>query len=387
MERRSWASGCLVLLVGIVLLLGALLGGLMGGGAVWLLLSRQPEAVEEKVTSVPTPTLTPTPLPTPEPTSTPQLPFSATEVVRKVGPAVVTVVNVTGPAREHYGTMIEPKILGSGIIIDKEGHIVTNHHVVEGGESLSVILASGEERRAHLVGSDALSDLAVIQIEDNDLAVAELGDSDEVEPGEWVVAIGSALGDFRNTVTMGVVSALGRTIEVDEDMIMEGMIQTDAAINRGNSGGPLVNLRGEVIGINTVIIRRRGRSAEIAEGIGFAIPSNQVRQVAQLLMAEGVIVRPWLGIEYRAVTASLAGTVGLPEAVGVVVSEVEVDSAASRAGLQADDIILAIEGQVINAVNPLSSLLVQFRAGQTVKLTVWRDGEQLEMTIILEEGR
>jgi 2-alkenal reductase len=200
-------------------------------------------------------------------------------MVGKVVPAVVTVVNQqAGIAR--LGVTVDARILGSGIVVDRRGYVMTNHHVVDEAGELTVILTTGEALPARLVASDKGQDLALLRVENGEMPVASWGDSGQVRPGEWVVAIGSALGDFPNSVTVGVVSGVDRALEVDEDMVIQGLIQTDAAINKGNSGGPLVNLHGEVIGINTFIIRE-GRRSGVAEGIGFAIPSTLARDLAE----------------------------------------------------------------------------------------------------------
>jgi 2-alkenal reductase len=199
-------------------------------------------------------------------------------VVSQVMPAVVTVVNQQNGANQ-FGLGLDARILGSGIVVDRRGYIVTNYHVIQETGELTVILATGEELPARLVASDAQQDLALIQVENGGLSAARWGDSQSVRPGEWVVAIGSALGDFPNSVTVGVVSGLDRSLELD-NLTIQGLIQTDAAINKGNSGGPLVNLNGEVIGINTFIIRE-GRLSGVAEGIGFAIPSTPARALTE----------------------------------------------------------------------------------------------------------
>jgi 2-alkenal reductase len=208
------------------------------------------------------------------------------DVVSQVVPAVVTVVNMqSGGTR--YGATLDGRILGSGIVVDERGYIVTNYHVVKAAGELTVILASGEAVPAQLVISDPQQDLALLRVHKADMSTARWGDSGRVRPGEWVLAIGSALGDFPNSVTIGVVSGVGRALEVDDGVVIEGLIQTDAAINKGNSGGPLVNLHGEIIGINTFIIREGQRSG-VAEGIGFAIPSGRARDVIEQWIAADV---------------------------------------------------------------------------------------------------
>lgn len=292
--RQQWYTGCMVvLLLATAFVIGGLLGGMAGGGLVlWATdtgISLGGATPTPTITPAPsaTPTLEPTPLP-PTPTSIP-LPTvtpSIADTVSRVVPAVVTVVNQQASVA-RFGTTVDARILGSGIVVDQRGYIVTNYHVVEpisptGGEAgeLTVILATGEALPAHLVASDEQQDLALLHVENADMPVVNWGDSEQVRPGEWVVAIGSALGDFPNSVTVGVVSGVNRALELEDDMVIEGLIQTDAAINKGNSGGPLVNLDGQVIGINTFIIRE-GRRSGVAEGIGFAIPSTLARDLAE----------------------------------------------------------------------------------------------------------
>lgn len=299
--RQQWYTGCMVvLLLATAFVVGGLLGGMVGGGLVlWAtgtevsFLGVIPTPIPTPVPS-PTPTLTPSPLPpSPTPTPMPTVTPSIADIVGQIVPAVVTVVNRQAGI-PRFGATVETRILGSGIVVDRRGYVVTNYHVVESlspgrGElgSLTVILASGEALPAHLVASDERRDLALLRVENGEMPVAVWGDSDQVRPGEWVVAIGSALGDFPNSVTVGVVSGVERALELDGDIVIEGLIQTDAAINKGNSGGPLVNLSGEVIGINTFIIRE-GRSSGVAEGIGFAIPSTMVRDLAEQWIANDI---------------------------------------------------------------------------------------------------
>jgi S1-C subfamily serine protease len=289
--KQQWYTGCMVvLLLATAFAIGGLLGGMAGGGLVlWAsnveigLLGTTPTPTAVPAPSA-TPTLEPTPLPpTPVPLAT--VTPSIADMISQVVPAVVTVVNQQGAVLRFEGT-VDARILGSGIVVDQRGYIVTNYHVVEpispaGGETgeLTVILTTGEALRAYLVAADEQQDLALLHVENGDMPAVNWGNSEQVRPGEWVVAIGSALGDFPNSVTVGVVSGVNRALELDDDMVIEGLIQTDAAINKGNSGGPLVNLEGEVIGINTFIIRESQRSG-VAEGIGFAIPSTLVRDLA-----------------------------------------------------------------------------------------------------------
>jgi S1-C subfamily serine protease len=289
--HRSFTGCMVVILLVTAFVVGGLLGGIAGGGLILWAVGGQTQTTLEA--EAPTPAVMPTepaPLPLPTTSPTPSTPVSTAvpdlstpspsipDVVGQVLPAVVTVVNQNSGA-VPAGWGLDSRMLGSGIVIDRRGYIVTNYHVIKDTGDLTIILSSGEELPARLVAGDEQQDLALIRAETRDLPAATWGDSQTVRPGEWVVAIGSALGDFPNSVTVGVVSGLNRSLEMD-NLTIEGLIQTDAAINKGNSGGPLVNLHGEVIGINTFIIRE-GRTSGVAEGMGFAIPSAPARQLTE----------------------------------------------------------------------------------------------------------
>jgi 2-alkenal reductase len=278
-NRRSLGTCLTLTVLAIAFLLGSTLGGVVGGGVVLWSVWSDPQSVLGYMPSTPppSPTLPPLPTPTAEPTPvvtpTPTLP----DVVARVSPAVVTVVSVQRK-QDYRGIIVEPKVLGSGIVVDPRGYIVTNFHVVEAMQVLDVTLPSGLQVDATLLEGDRTHDLALVKVEQGGLTTAPWGDSAAVRPGQMVLAIGSALGDFPNTVTLGVVSAVNRSLEVEDNVVISGLIQTDASINRGNSGGPLVNLQGEVIGINTFIIRGTMNN-DLAEGISFAIPSSDVQRV------------------------------------------------------------------------------------------------------------
>ena len=290
-STQSWLTSCmLVLLLTTAFVIGGLLGGLGGGGLVlWATghqISRGQLSPEQPDVAPPLPDATPTPThtPTPVPTSTSAVPTitptpSIADGVSQVLPAVVTIINHQGEA-EQFGEVTEARIRGSGTIIDRRGYIVTNYHVVEGAKQLTVILDTGEELPATLMAVDQTRDMALVRVDNGDMPTARWGESAEVRPGEWAIAIGSALGDFPNSVTLGVISAVDRSLELDGGIKVEGLIQTDAAINKGNSGGPLINQKGEVIGINTFIIRE-GERIGVAEGIGFSIPSDLARQLIE----------------------------------------------------------------------------------------------------------
>ncbi len=270
-QGRGCSLGLTIAAVVIVALLSATAGGLVGGLTGYALAGNR---------ALPEPTAPETVL-TPSTTYLTLTEDSAiVSAVAQVKPAVVTVINTLPPQRGFFGQILEPQASGSGVIISEEGYIITNNHVVEDSQSLEVIHADGTKVPATLVGADEFSDLAVLHVEGEIPATAALGDSGALQPGEPVIAIGSPLGDFKGTVTVGVISALDRQLEVGGGLTMEGLIQTDAAINQGNSGGPLVNALGQVIGINTAIVRGTGAGGAVAEGLGFAIPSNVVQEVA-----------------------------------------------------------------------------------------------------------
>ncbi|MBI5305342.1 MAG: trypsin-like peptidase domain-containing protein [Chloroflexi bacterium] len=297
------------------------------------------------------------------------------DAVRKVKPAVVTVINQLQTTRRT--TTITPTASGSGVVIDQRGYIVTNNHVVDGQKSLSVIFSDGTKADATIIGTDSIADIAVIKVDTKLPAVAQFGDSSALEPGQFAIAIGSPLGDFRGTVTVGVVSALNRSVGR-----MQGLVQTDAAINNGNSGGPLVNTLGQVIGINTLVVRSTNEG-NVAEGLGFAVPSNMVREIVSQLIAKGKVERAYIGIRYQDVDPQIAGAMNLPATHGVLVSTVEAGSPAAKAGLQENDVILAFDSKKIDADNPLSVMLFTRRVGETVTLTILRDGKELQLKLTL----
>ncbi len=299
------------------------------------------------------------------------------DAIRKVKPAVVTVINTMLPRRTFFGGSFSPTASGSGVIIDSKGYIVTNNHVVEGARTLQVIYADGSKANATLVGADAVLDIAVIKVDGQVPAAAQFGDSNALEPGQVAIAIGSPLGDFRGTVTVGVVSALNRTVSRQY-----GLIQTDAAINSGNSGGPLVNAMGQVIGINTLVVRS-SNSGNIAEGLGFAIPSNQVSVIANQLIANGKVEHPYLGVSAQDLTPQIARTLNLGTQEGAVITLVDPTSPAGQAGLQEEDVITAINGQKINQEYPLIRALLSHKPGETISLTILRDGKTMQLKLTL----
>lgn len=303
--------------------------------------------------------------------------IDARTAVRKTGPAVVTVINQMATGRA-VGTAS-----GSGVIIDREGRIVTNYHVIANQRSLEVVFSDGQKATAQLVGIDPFADLAVIKVDVAVPAVAEFGDSDVLEPGQPVVAIGSALGDFANTVTAGVVSALHRDLEDAGSTALQNLIQTDAAINQGNSGGPLLDITGKVIGINVAVVRGDATGGDVAEGLGFAIPSNTVKDVVAQLIAEGSVSRPYIGISYQLINAQIAAAYDLSRDNGLLITEVRPGSPAEQAGLAQGDIVVKFDGTDVTGPTSLLELLMKRQVGETISLTIVPSGTDTEKEVSL----
>lgn len=305
---------------------------------------------------------------------------SATEVVALVQGAVVTVFS-QAPAR--YGQQDVTLSSGTGFAITEDGYIVTNAHVVEGGSSFLVVFADGQSADAKLIGSDAISDLAVIQVADKLPATVPLGDSSALRPGQPVLAIGSPLGQFTNTVTQGVVSALGRSLsESPGQPELTGLIQHDAAINPGNSGGPLLNFAGEVIGVNTLGIQETPEG-DPAQGLFFAIPSNTVREIANTLIDEGEVDYAYLGVETLAITPEIAGQNDLSVDYGVYIVRVVPDEPADDAGLKAGDVVLSIDDVRIDEGRSFMQVLFEHSPGERVSLEVLRGDETHRIDVTL----
>ncbi|MBA3534763.1 MAG: trypsin-like peptidase domain-containing protein, partial [Ardenticatenales bacterium] len=264
---------------------------------------------------------------------------------------------------------------GSGFIISESGYIVTNHHVVEGARQFVVDYARGEQVPATLVGSAPEFDLAVLKVDGPVPAAIVWGDSSALPLGGTVIAIGSALGDYQNSVTVGILSGVNRELGS-----LIGLLQTDAAINHGNSGGPLLNRAGEVIGINTMVVR--GSSSD-AEGLGFAIPSNIARAITQQLIDSGQAQRPLMGISLLALNSQVAQERGLSVTEGAYIQEVTANSAAARAGLQAGDVIIAIAGRPVTDREPLQMHVLSHVPGEQLSLTILRNGQSMEMQLTL----
>lgn len=310
---------------------------------------------------------------------------AVTSAVEKVGPAVVTVAGTIPGQVGFFGQSGDQTVSGSGFFISGSGYVVTNNHVVEGTSEVHLVLSNGSQMKATVVGTDQYNDIAVLKAEGSVPAVATLGNSDYLRPGESVIAIGSPLGDFKNTVTAGVVSATGRSVDTGNGYQIEGLIQTDAAINPGNSGGPLVDLAGEVIGVNTLIVRNTN-SGSVAEGLGFAIPIDTAQAVAEQIIAKGYFSHPYLGAGYQPITPDVASMYNLPVQWGAYVTRVSVGSPAAAAGLQRDDIIVKIGDVELDQAHSYLNTLYSYTAGQTVTLTVLRGTQTLEMKAVLGEA-
>ena len=304
--------------------------------------------------------------------------MSAVEVVEAVAPAVVTVINEGTYRPGSTGGAAQPVGSGTGFIIDDQGHIVTNQHVVAGGNAFRVIFADGEERDAELVAADKVSDLAVVRVDGDLPGTVSFGDSDALKPGQTVLAIGSPLGAFTNTVTEGIVSAIGR--DFPGAGAYSNLIQHDAAINPGNSGGPLFNLRGEVVGVNTLGIPEDETGP--IQGIFFAIPSNAVAQITRTLITDGHVVYPYIGIQYNPVlvTDQDGKTIN-----GVYVQEVTPGSPADDAGIQIDDIIISIDGEQFTQTDSFSEVLFRHKPGETVEIELVRNSRLRTVDLTLDE--
>ncbi|HHW70863.1 MAG TPA: PDZ domain-containing protein [Clostridiales bacterium] len=306
------------------------------------------------------------------------------EIAEKVGPTVVGITSRSEiVVRDFFfeERVEEQEAYGSGIIISEDGYIVTNYHVIEGAKELYAILPDGDTIEAELVGGDKRSEVAVLKIDPpDDLPVAILGDSDSVKQGELVVAIGNPLGhQLAGTVTAGIISAVDRSLTLDDGRTMK-LLQTDAAISPGNSGGALVNANGEVIGMNTLKINTTYTGAE---GLGFAIPSNDFAKTAAELIEKGMVERPGIGILGREITEEYAKELGYPQGIGVV--RVMPNGPAHKAGIIPGDVIIGLDGKEVKTFDELSEIIKEHKVGDVVKIKIWRDGEELTIPIKLEQ--
>jgi serine protease Do len=291
------------------------------------------------------------------------------ESARRVTPSVVSVQPMNGRG------------LGSGVIVSENGYVITNSHVVQGADRVRVTLATGKKVVGDVLGDDPTVDVAIVKLPLEDLPAAPLGDSDALNVGQGVIAIGNPLG-FERTVTSGIVSATNRNLR-GEGAVLDNLIQTDASINPGNSGGPLVDLAGRVIGINTAVVQ----PAYGAGGLGFAVPINTTKQVLQDIVKHGRVIRPWLGLSYIPITPELAQQYGLPVKQGAIVAEVTPNSPADRAGIQPEDILVQIGKAPIQDAGDLRSALRDREPGERLELRLVRpNGERRSVTLTVGEA-
>jgi putative serine protease PepD len=369
-----------LLALGLVLVLGAYWAGSRWG-------ERQPQKVEA----------VPASFPDPKPGELLGEEAINVKIYSQSAPAVANIVTRT----LEYDVFMEPvpaEGAGSGFVIDPRGYILTNFHVVQGAQAISVTLGDRSHYDAKFVGADERNDIALIKIDPKDrkLAALAMGDSDGLQVGQTVLAIGNPFG-FQSTLTTGVVSALGRTVQTGQTTVIDGAIQTDAAINQGNSGGPLLNTHGEVIGINSAIYTPSGTTA----GIGFAIPISTARQIAQDLITEGRVRRASMGVEARVLSPAVAEALHLPVNEGLMLERVTPGGPAATAGLRGGDrqailgmrrillggdVVTAIDGRPITGQMDINLALNRKRPGDTVKVEYYRDGQKAEAQVKLSDA-
>ena len=380
----NWKKVFYAVFVFVIAIGAALTGAVAGGVAVYRALDQQ-QASSLPAESQPVEVVTVSSQDQALVVNTTEVETAVTQAVENTGPAVVTVVGTIPGQRTRFGMTAESTVSGSGVFISADGYVLTNNHVIEDAQAITIILADGSEQAAALIGTDVYSDLAVLQVAGEVPAAAVMGNSDALNQGETVIAIGSPLGEFMNTVTVGVVSATGRSIDTGLGYQIEGLIQTDAAINSGNSGGPLLNLAGEVIGINTLVVRDSS-SGTVAEGLGFAIPINTARAVAEQIIEKGYFSRPYVGINWQAITPRIAAIYRLPADYGVYITAVAEGSPAEQAGLQPGDIITGVGETSLDATHAYINALFEYSPGDMVTLTVMRGSEQIQVDVTLGEA-
>ena len=385
MSLRKDTRGVIRLLVlGLVLVLGGYWAGTRWG-------ERPPQKVEAVPVSVPVSFSTPKPE---------ELVGDEVINVRIYSQAAPAVANIVTRTLE-YDVFMEPVPVegaGSGFVIDPRGYILTNFHVVQGAQTISVTLGDRSHYEAKFIGADERNDIALVKIDPKDkkLPALTMGDSDSLQVGQRVLAIGNPFG-FQSTLTTGVVSALGRTVQTGQTTVIDGAIQTDAAINQGNSGGPLLNTRGEVISINSAIYTPSGTTA----GIGFAIPISTARQIAEDLITEGRVRRASMGVSARVLTPAMAEALRLPVNEGLLIERVSPGGPAERAGLKGGerqailgmsrivlggDVVTAIDGRPINGQMDLNLALNRKRPGDTVKVEYYRGGQKMQAEVKLSDA-
>jgi 2-alkenal reductase len=372
----------LYFLIIILVMLGSSFLGAIGGSFITLKVVERNSTLSFENQTAPSPTVS---IPSTLSFSNSNIETTITSVVQEVEPAVVTVVGTISGRATFFGVTSDQEVSGSGVIISEDGYILSNNHVVEGTKTLSVILNDGTEHPAELISRDVFADLAVLKIEGKVPGIAKIGNSDNLKPGETVIAIGSPLGTFRNSVTVGVISATGRTLDSGEGYAIEDLIQTDAAINSGNSGGPLLNLAGEVIGINTLVIRGSNNSSASAEALGFAIPSNTAAMIAQHIIEKGYFARPYLGTSYQNVTPRIASWYNLSVNYGAYITAIDRNSPAEISGLRPGDIITKIGDVVIDEQHSFINALFEYEPNQQITLELSRENQLLTVEVTLGE--
>jgi serine protease Do len=378
----SLKRSTLIFLILMALVVGAGLGS-WGAGAVDL--AKPARVTRERIQGP----IVPAALPVPS--------GSFSQVAEAVGPAVVNINTVTrggrSPMEEFFGEEFLRRFfggevpeqreqlqrsLGSGVIVDPSGIVLTNAHVVERASEIEVVTADGKKHKAKLVGVDRRTDLAVLRLQGGGpYPAATLGDSDKLKVGDWVLAIGSPFG-LQQTVTAGIISAKGRSIGQGP---FDDFIQTDAAINPGNSGGPLVNMSGEVVGINSAILSRSGGNV----GIGFSIPVNMAKQIYTELAAKGKVTRGWLGVSIQPLTPELSNSFGIKDVKGVLISDVVQESPADKAGITAGDIIIEFDKKKVETPQDLQKIVANTQPGKGVPVKVWRDKAEKTLEIKIGE--
>ena len=379
-ERKDTRGVVRLLLLGLALVMGAYWAGSRWG-------ERQPQRVEA----------VPVSFPEPKPAELTGDEAVNVRIYSQASPAVANIVTRT----LEYDVFMEPVPVegaGSGFIIDPRGYILTNYHVVQGAQNISVTLGDRSHYDAKFIGADERNDIALVKVDPKDrkLPALTVGDSDGLQVGQRVLAIGNPFG-FQSTLTTGIVSALGRTVQTSQTSVIDGAIQTDAAINQGNSGGPLLNSHGEVIGINTAIYTPSGTTA----GIGFAIPISTARQIADDLITEGHVRRATLGIEARVLTPAVAEALRLPVSEGLLIERVNPGGPAERAGLRGGDrqailglrrillggdVVTAIDGRPITGQMDLNLALNRKRPGDAVKVEYYRGGQKMQTEVKLSDS-
>jgi len=307
------------------------------------------------------------------------------DAVKKVTPAVVS-ITTTATAQDFFGRTVEEQGGGTGFIITNDGLILTNKHVAQAGDSLSVITSEGKSYNAKTVALDPTNDLAILKIEASGLPVVDLGDSNDLQIGQWIIAIGNALGELQNTVTVGVISARERQITAgggtSQQEQLNNLLQVDAAINSGNSGGPLVNLAGQVVGINTAM-------ATNAQNIGFAIPINQAKSAIDSYKKSGKIIKPFLGVRYTTITKDMIDSLNLKVDHGALVgagqgqAAVTSDSPAQKAGIKSGDILLEINGERIDENHTLGALISEYKPDDEIEIKIYRDNKESSIKVKL----